>query len=133
MQVATKNAADLQAKIDFRQADILTISPETLGKWDIIVSNPPYVPLKDKAEMLAHVKDFEPHLALFVPDENPLLFYQAIAAAGKVALQEGGILLLEIYSLYYQEICEMLAKMGYENISCKADIHGKQRMVRAVR
>ncbi len=130
LQVARKNAAALGAKVDFFCLDILHTNAEDLGKWDIIVSNPPYVPLKDKAEMAAHVKDFEPHLALFVPDEDPLLFYRTITNLGKTALNKEGILLFEIYTGFATEIREMLTEMGYENIICKEDIHGKARMVR---
>ena len=131
LEIARKNAVDLAAKVDFVCVDILQIETEKLGKWDIIVSNPPYIPLKDKAEMETHVKDFEPHLALFVPDEDPLLFYRTIAEKGKTALNEHGVLLFEIYTAHATEICEMLRNMGYKNVICRQDIHGKARMVKA--
>lgn len=129
LAVAHKNATDLGAKVDFSCVDILNISPSDLGKWDIMISNPPYVPIKDKTEMAVHVKDFEPHIALFVPNEDPLIFYRSIANIGKTALHEGGTILFEIYSEYAADIEAMLSEMGYQNIVCRQDIHGKARML----
>lgn len=130
LEVARKNASDLKANVSFSQLDILNATAETLGKWDIIVSNPPYVPLRDYAEMESHVKDFEPHIALFVSDNDPLIFYRTIATLGRQALNENGLLFFEIYADYALEIVKMLEEMGYKQVICKEDIHGKLRIIK---
>ena len=100
-------------------------------KWDMIVSNPPYICEKEKADMEKNVLEHEPSLALFVPDENPLKFYRAIAEYASSALKSGGALYFEINPIYEKETREMLLKLDFKDIETKEDAFGKKRMMRA--
>ena len=100
-------------------------------KWDLIVSNPPYICEKEKADMEKNVLEHEPSLALFVPDENPLKFYRAIAEYASSALKSGGALYFEINPIYEKETREMLLKLDFKDIETKEDAFGKKRMMRA--
>jgi len=127
--VAKENAEQINVKIKFIEADILTFRSEE--KFDIIVSNPPYIRDLEKAEMHNNVLIHEPHLALFVSDENPLIFYKAIADFAKTNLKPNGQLYFEINEYLGNEMIEMLAAKGYINIELRQDMQGKDRMVRA--
>ena len=98
-------------------------------QFDIIVSNPPYIPQSDITSMHANVVDYEPHTALFVADSDPLCFYRSIAQNGVTMLKSGGWLFFEIYEHFGAEIVEMLEGLGYRDIHLEKDIFGKQRMV----
>ena len=100
-------------------------------KWDLIVSNPPYICEKEKADMEKNVLEHEPSIALFVPDENPLKFYRAIAEYASSALKPGGALYFEINPIYEKETREMLQSLGFKDIETKEDVFGKKRMMRA--
>lgn len=100
-------------------------------KWDLIVSNPPYICEKEKADMEKNVLEHEPSLALFVPDEDPLKFYRAIAEYAFSALKSGGALYFEINPIYEKETREMLLKLDFKDIETKEDAFGKKRMMRA--
>ena len=100
-------------------------------KWDMIVSNPPYICEKEKADMEKNVLEHEPSLALFVPDEDPLKFYRAIAEYASSALKSGGALYFEINPIYEKETREMLLKLDFKDIETKEDAFGKKRMMRA--
>ena len=100
-------------------------------KWDLIVSNPPYICEKEKADMEKNVLEHEPSIALFVPDENPLKFYRAIAEYASSALKPGGALYFEINPIYEKETREMLLKLDFKDIETKEDAFGKKRMMRA--
>ena len=100
-------------------------------KWDLIVSNPPYICEKEKADMEKNVLEHEPSIALFVPDENPLKFYRAIAEYASSALKSGGALYFEINPIYEKETREMLLKLDFKDIETKEDAFGKKRMMRA--
>ena len=100
-------------------------------KWDMIVSNPPYICEKEKADMEKNVLEHEPSLALFVPDEDPLKFYRAIAEYAASALKSGGALYFEINPIYEKETREMLLKLDFKDIETKEDAFGKKRMMRA--
>lgn len=102
-------------------------------KWDMIVSNPPYICEKEKADMEKNVLEHEPSLALFVPDENPLKFYRAIAEYASSALKSGGALYFEINPIYEKETREMLLKLDFKDIETKEDAFGKKRMMRAIK
>ena len=102
-------------------------------KWDLIVSNPPYICEKEKADMEKNVLEHEPSLALFVPDENPLKFYRAIAEYASSALKSGGALYFEINPIYEKETREMLLKLDFKDIETKEDAFGKKRMMRAMK
>jgi len=126
--LARKNAAQLGASVQFLEGDLLGPMPN-LGLFDVLVSNPPYVPLRDQVEMHANVLNFEPHLALFVPDEDPLLFYRAIGHWGQQLLKSGGKLYLEIYEHLSEELVQLLQSLGYTQVKVHQDLNGKNRMV----
>lgn len=130
LAVAARNARKHNLNIDFKHKDILT---ETLeNKYDIIVSNPPYVTESEKCLMRANVLNYEPHLALFVPDNEPLKFYKRIAQLGCESLNLGGKLYFEINEKFGEQMVRMLRELGYESVELKCDIFDKPRMVRAV-
>jgi release factor glutamine methyltransferase len=128
LDVARKNAAQLGANVGFLEGDLLGAIPN-LPLFDVLVSNPPYVPLRDKEEMHANVLNFEPHLALFVPDEDPLLFYRAIGSWGQQLLKTGGKLYLEIYENLANELVQLLLSQGYNQVQVHPDLNGKNRMI----
>ena len=136
LEVARTNAIRNNVNVKFDQVDILSKSPLYLEgdrgeAFDLIVSNPPYICNKERATMEANVLEHEPHTALFVPDDDPLLFYRTIAQYGQTALKDGGWLYFEINPLYANALTEMLGKMSYHDIEIKEDQFGKQRMMRA--
>ena len=102
-------------------------------KWDMIVSNPPYICEKEKADMEKNVLEHEPSIALFVPDEDPLKFYRAIAEYASSALKPEGALYFEINPIYEKETREMLLKLDFKDIETKEDAFGKKRMMRAMK
>lgn len=125
LEIAHENAKRNSVEVEWTQADIL--SPITNYRFpilDIIVSNPPYICHREKANMDARVLDYEPHSALFVPDDEPLLFYRRIAA-----MKSAKSLYFEINEAYGKEVCDMLKGLGYTDIQLKHDIYGKPRMV----
>ena len=136
LKVAEENTKRAGVHVSFEQVDALNtsltphLSPLT-SKYDIIVSNPPYICNKERARMDANVLEHEPHTALFVPDDDPLLFYRAIAQYGLTALRSGGWLYFEINPLYAAALADMLSKMSYHDIEIKEDQYGKQRMIKA--
>ena len=132
LKVARENAKKLHFNVTFERVDALN-TPLDHEQWDVIVSNPPYICNKERARMEANVLDHEPHTALFVPDDSPLLFYSAIAQYGLTSLKTDGWLYFEINPLYAQELAEMLSTMSYHDINIKQDAYGKQRMIRARR
>lgn len=130
LSMARKNADRLNAKVDFLQMDALSpFSDEFQQSFDIIVSNPPYVTESDKQEMHANVLDFEPHLALFVSNESPLIFYQNIIQQAQKLLNKNGFLFFEINEAYGQELLELLKE--WNNVALREDFLGKPRMIRA--
>lgn len=132
LDVAKRNADTLGAAINFIQLDFLNReSWNQLARFDIIISNPPYVPEKDKAKMDANVLNYEPALALFVPDNNPLLFYEAIADFGKEHLAKDGVIYFEIHESLGKSAMELLSAKGYKS-ELKKDMQGKDRMLMAV-
>ena len=132
LQVARRNAERNGVEVLFRQKDVLKASPDE-ARYDVIVSNPPYIAEKEKVDMEANVLDWEPSIALFVPDEDPLLFYRTIAQLGCGILKEGGALYFEINRAYGQETIQMLEAMGYKDIELRKDSWGNDRMMKAER
>ena len=129
LEVAKKNAALNNASVNFAPADILQV--ETLEeRYDIIVSNPPYVRILEKSTMLKNVLASEPHLALFVNDDDPLLFYRKIADLAVKHLTEDGLLYFEINQYLGNEMIEMLENKGFTSIEIRQDIYGNDRMMR---
>lgn len=132
LSIARQNVEDLHAHVDFKQVNVLSSLPKQGGpEWVFIVSNPPYICKKEAASMEQHVLDHEPHQALFVPDEDPLVFYKAIGQYACHALANHGCLFFEINPLYATEITKMLDEMGFFEIETRKDQFGKVRFVRA--
>ena len=131
LEVARENNRLNGTDVEFSKEDILTVRSSD-SKYDVIVSNPPYVMEREKAQMEANVLEYEPHTALFVPDADPLLFYRAIAEFGKKALVKGGALYFEINPLESEAMGCMLSDVGYHDIEIRKDIFGKHRMIKAV-
>ena len=130
-EIAKQNATQLRAHLEIIKHDILTQSLP-FSDLDILVSNPPYIPEKEKAEMSKNVLEYEPGMALFVPDNDPLLFYRRIAEEGVKALKPGGKLYFEIHENYGQEIRSLLEQMEYADVSIHQDMQGKDRMISAI-
>jgi len=129
LKVASCNAKELKCNIRFEQTDILTAQPS--GCYDIIVSNPPYICKKESVSMEDNVLKYEPHSALFVPDNDPLLFYRAIAHFASITLEDGGRLYFEINPLYSLAIQQMLKESEFFNIVATRDFYGHERFVAA--
>lgn len=130
LHVAAKNAEINGTEIHFSKKDILKIQSHPTF-YDLIVSNPPYITPSEKITMDAQVLDHEPQLALFVADNNPLIFYDSISAFAQTNLVCGGLLFFEINRNYGLEIVEMLEKKSFRNIELRKDISGNDRMIRA--
>jgi len=132
LKVARENAELNKAKVNFSYADVLNQSyPVQPQKYDIIVSNPPYVTVSEQLSMLKNVIDYEPHIALFVPDTDPLIFYRAIADIAINQLKQGGKLYFEINEQFGNETSDLLSLKGFKNIILRKDINGKERMLKA--
>lgn len=152
LRIAADNAERLGAEVKFRRRDALRLEEEkseemrlekekggadvTSGldaaeSWDIIVSNPPYICNREAADMHANVLRHEPHLALFVPDTDPLLFYRAIARYAMRSLRKGGWLLFECNTLYAHDTAQMASDMGFVTSVVEDDCFGKPRFVKA--
>ena len=131
--IAKENANLNQVDINFINQDILAPCPApTAARYNIIVSNPPYVTIQDKTQMHRNVTDFEPHTALFVPENDPLIFYKAIADFATENLESGGLLFFEINESYGEEIVELLKIKSFNNIELRKDMSGRDRMVKAL-
>jgi release factor glutamine methyltransferase len=130
LQVARTNAQNNRADVVFCQADILDFeSLEGLPEFDIIISNPPYVLEKEKSLMQKNVLDYEPAEALFVPDNKPLLFYEAIADFASQYLRPGGYIFLEINESYGEELKSLYLKLGLKQVEIVKDLSGKDRFL----
>ena len=130
LEVARRNAVRNAVEVLFRQQDVLYALPGDT-RYDVIVSNPPYITEKEKLDMDANVLDWEPFTALFVPDADPLLFYRKIAELGLSMLGVGGTLYFEINRAYGQETVRMLEGLSYKQIELRKDGWGNDRMVKA--
>lgn len=129
LNVARANARKLQADVRFVECDVLACQVDEVGLYDVIVSNPPYVTEAEKADMEPNVLQWEPSLALFVPDDDPLRFYRRIAVLGRDMLADGGRLYFEINRAYGREIVEMLRAMGYVGVRVEKDLSQNDRFV----
>ena len=148
LRIATDNAERLGADVKFRRrdalrfeedfpaeenqggAEVLSADNASSASWDIIVSNPPYICNREAADMHANVLRHEPHLALFVPDTDPLLFYRAIARYAMRSLRKGGWLLFECNTLYAHDTAQMVSDMGFATSVVEDDCFGKPRFVK---
>lgn len=129
LSVARANARKLQANVRFVECDVLACQVDEVGLYDVIVSNPPYVTEAEKADMEPNVLQWEPSLALFVPDDDPLRFYRRIAVLGRDMLADGGWLYFEINRAYGREMVEMLRTMGYVGVRVEKDLSQNDRFV----
>jgi len=132
ISVAKENAENNNLKVDFMMMDALNL-PWERDKYDIVISNPPYVLDSEKEQMSKNVLDFEPHTALFVDDEDPLLFYEAIGSWAIESLKKEGQLYFEINEKYVDKTVRLLEELGFSNVKSKDDIFDKPRMIRAVK
>jgi len=131
LQVAKKNAETIGVDVNFLLLDFLNENERVqLPSFDIIISNPPYVPQKDKQQMQPNVLNYEPHIALFVPDNDALTFYRAIAQFGKKHLNPNGVIYAEIHEELGKDVLNVFNSSGYE-VDLKNDMQGKERMVKA--
>ena len=138
LRIAADNAKSLGANVTFEHYDVLNISPSSFllphsSQFSLIVSNPPYICEKEKSAMECNVLDHEPHLALFVPDDDPLLFYRTIAQYAAEALTAQGSLFFEINPLYADDLAQMLRMMSYHGILIHQDQFGKPRFLKATK
>ncbi len=132
IETASRNAAKYNTGVKFMVIDILNEKEwDKLGDYDLIISNPPYVREIEKLQMRPNVLDYEPHEALFVPDNDPLIFYRAIAGLAKLKLVPKGKLYLEINENFGGEVVNLLKNEGFAEIVLKKDMQGKDRMIRA--
>ena len=130
IRISDKNIVKNKVNVNLQQKDIL--HSELEGEWDVIVSNPPYVLNSEKELMNKNILNWEPDLALFVEDDNPLLFYKEIAKQASNVLRKNGLLYFEINEKFGKEIINLLEVIGFVNIELKKDINGKDRMVKAM-
>lgn len=132
LEVARQNAAGLGVKVVFFTADILDATAwHTIPSQDVIVSNPPYIPWNERPGMHRNVADHEPAMALFVDSNDPLIFYRSIAELGKVRLNAGGKIYVEIHENLAQSASEVFEASGYRSVEVRRDMQGKQRMIAA--
>lgn len=128
LHTAKQNAEKLNLAIDFFQSDVLAENPLPDLKWDLIISNPPYVAIAEKGSMERHVLAHEPHLALFVEDEDPLIFYRRLAGLASKHLNPGGKMMLELNPLFAQETAALFLAYGLHP-TLYTDMQGKERML----
>ncbi|RYY97120.1 MAG: peptide chain release factor N(5)-glutamine methyltransferase [Chitinophagaceae bacterium] len=134
LNVARRNGSALNIRVDFQGVDFLSDAQQPLlPSVDLLVSNPPYIPLKDRATMHGNVLQWEPHTALFVPDNNALLFYDAIARFCNRRLHTGGVIFLEIHEELGAAVVDLFRGAGYANVELRKDMQGKDRMLRVSR
>ena len=134
LQIAEENAVLNEVQVHFIHSDILqwaSVAMESAITYTMIVSNPPYITQSEKKQMHQNVLHFEPELALFVPDDNPLLFYKAIADFAVVNLETEGQLFLEINKVLGAETTRMLREKGFNSVELRKDMQGKDRIIRA--
>jgi release factor glutamine methyltransferase len=134
LAVARRNAARYAPAVQFEQVDILTQEPPGVApaSLDILVSNPPYVRESERALMRENVLAWEPATALFVPDDDPLLFYRRLGEVGRRLLRPGGALYFEINEAFSEETQALLRRQGYAAVQGVADMFGRPRMVQAL-
>lgn len=132
LKIAQENAKANNANVIFEKVNILNISPSSPLPFSIIVSNPPYVMNAEKLEMEQNVLAYEPHLALFVEDSNPLIFYKAIAEFAANNLIDKGLCVVEINQAFGLETAELFWNQGFQSVEVVKDMFGKDRMVKAI-
>lgn len=133
LAIARLNNERLQANVHFEECDVLTCQPNENEVYDVIISNPPYITQREQADMEENVLKWEPHQALFVPDDEPLLFYNRIAQLGRNLLKENGKIYFEINRAYGKEVVDMLKEKGYRSIQLLKDLYQNDRFVTAIK
>ena len=134
LAVAMKNGKENKAQVLFFLHDMLNIAATLPHSYHILVSNPPYIKQSEASDMEQHVTEWEPHTALFVPDNDALRFYHAIAKIGQTnALQSGGHIYVEINQALGKETAELFESYGYKELTLRKDIYGNDRMIKAVK
>ncbi|MXV52170.1 peptide chain release factor N(5)-glutamine methyltransferase [Pedobacter sp. HMF7647] len=133
LEIAKKNADINNVNVDFFESDILNPDSFIAQPYTLIVSNPPYITDSEKSSMHHNVLQFEPSTALFVPDDDPLLFYRAIADFAFINLETNGRLFFEINEHFGKEVSDMLSQKGFKDVVLRKDINGKDRMIKASR
>ena len=129
LRIAEENAKELEAKVNFQRQDALNIS--LTSKYDVIVSNPPYIEPKERDGMAKNVLDYEPELALFAPEDNPIIFYQSIGDYAWKSLNPGGELYFELNPLTAESVGDYLCQLGFSEVTFRQDQFGKQRFLKA--
>lgn len=133
LNVARRNGSELNIRVDFQSVDFLDLAQQKhLPSVDILVSNPPYIPKKDKAQMRPNVLNYEPHTALFVPDEDPLLFYKALLAFCGHRLHDNGLVYMELHEGLAAPVRTLFNEAGF-SAELRQDMQGKNRMLKAGR
>jgi len=130
LSIAKKNANNLGAQVIFEEKDALNLQKES-GQWDIIVSNPPYIKPQERDEMAKNVLDYEPQLALFAPEDDPIIFYERIGDYAWQSLNSGGLLFFELNPLTAEAVGDYLRQLGFSEIEIQEDQYGKQRFLKA--
>jgi release factor glutamine methyltransferase len=132
LEIARQNALQLKAEINFQELNFLDAGDQgRLDHYDVIVSNPPYIPESESDKLHANVRDHEPATALFVPGDNALLFYKAIAVFSKAHLATNGAIYCELHQDYAQQTADLFKAQGYSSVLLRKDLHGNFRMLRA--
>ena len=129
LEIARRNGVRNGVTVEFLQADVFAYEPQA-ESLDVVVSNPPYIPQSESATMWRNVVDYEPSMALFVPDESPIIFYERIAEVAWKALVSGGKLYFELHETTAFEVAEMARRRGFCDVEVVADMNSKPRMLR---
>lgn len=133
LAMARRNADKLNAEVSFRHQDILQVAQRQVGTFDCVVSNPPYVTRSEAAQMDRNVLEYEPDVALFVDDADPLIFYKAVADFAAHNLSDVGVCYVEINERFGEATKAVFDDRGFQNVQIYKDIHGKDRSVRATK
>jgi len=133
LKVATENAEIHHVKINFREESILNPDISNTEKYDIIVSNPPYIPAREAKLLASNVVEFEPHTALFSPDNDPIFFYKAISEYSKLKLNAEGVIYFEINPDFAEQVINYLKKSGFNNVIAHNDMSNRTRFIKATR
>lgn len=131
LSVAIENASQLGASVQFFASDIVR-DQIPVAKLDVVVSNPPYIPMVEKESMSRNVIDFEPHLALFVKDEDPLFFYKIIVEKSRIVLTSQGLLAVEVNERFGNEVASLFREKGFKEVLVVKDLYGKDRIVTGI-
>jgi release factor glutamine methyltransferase len=132
LSLARENSKLTNLDVEFIHADVLNINGDLLDqKWDCIISNPPYIPSNERESIAENVLNFEPEISLFVENENPIIFYEAIVKYAKSNLLRKGFLFFEIHPDFSAQISDLLKLKGFINIELRKDLQGKNRMIKA--